>query len=175
MDWRREGGLVSLPRRRLRCQTAPGHEARPRARPAAAALGPHAQAATCEPDSPESRKHRALRHGGVEEEEEEEEERGSGEGRQKGGATGRNGACLLKQQAREKPLAHCASPLYLQGGKTGLLCKNGFLKQQAREKPLAHCASPLKRHRGAALGGRPGRPGPGAEGRERILRCDART
>ncbi|CAK0858451.1 unnamed protein product [Prorocentrum cordatum] len=74
MDWRREGGLVSLPRRRLRCQTAPGHEARPRARPAAAALGPHAQAATCEPDSPESRKHRALRHGGVEEEEEEEEE-----------------------------------------------------------------------------------------------------
>ncbi|CAK0858440.1 unnamed protein product [Prorocentrum cordatum] len=102
-------------------------------------------------------------------------QRGSGEGRQKGGATGRNGACLLKQQAREKPLAHCASPLYLQGGKTGLLCKNGFLKQQAREKPLAHCASPLKRHRGAALGGRPGRPGPGAEGRERILRCDART
>ncbi|CAK0858450.1 unnamed protein product [Prorocentrum cordatum] len=69
MDWRREGGLVSLPRRRLRCQTAPGHEARPRARPAAAALGPHAQAATCEPDSPESRKHRALRHGGVEDEE----------------------------------------------------------------------------------------------------------
>ncbi|CAK0858452.1 unnamed protein product [Prorocentrum cordatum] len=60
--------------------------------------------------------------------------RRSGEGRQKGGATGRNGACLLKQQAREKPLAHCASPLYLQGGKTGLLCKNGFLKADLPSK-----------------------------------------